>query len=120
MNNYYSERRKRVMEDINIELRLYCSDIPELDDLYEAIDDAVNRHFPDPVKREFECSHCDFNPGAHAWSYLSLARHKFEAHGIPGVAGHNNTRFVFAKVPWKERLKVLFTGILNFKTTIPK
>ena len=108
------------MEDINIELRLYCSDIPELNDLYEAIDDAVNRHFPDPVNNGFKCSRCDFNPGEHAWSSLALATHEFKVHGIPGISGFNDTRFVFAKVPWKERLKVLFTGVLDFKTTINK
>ena len=114
--------KRRLMEEILSEINLYCSDLGKdyQNDFYEAIYDCVNKYFPNPPARDFQCPHCDYCPGSHTWSALVLTRHLFKEHGIPGVARHNNTRFIYAKVSWKERLKILFTGNLEYRHTTPK
>ena len=41
----------------------------------------------------FRCPSCEFDPGAHAWSGLVLARHKWEAHQIPSEGRHNDVLY---------------------------
>ena len=43
----------------------------------------------------FKCPHCNFDPGAHAWSGLALTRHKWEEHQVPGMASFNFKRLYF-------------------------
>ena len=51
----------------------------------------------------FKCPYCSFDPGAHAWSGVALASHKWKAHQIPGRATFNSeTRFYPDKETWDE------------------
>ena len=51
----------------------------------------------------FKCPHCSFDPGAHAWSGMALASHKWEAHQIPSCATFNReTHYYPDKESWDE------------------
>ena len=51
----------------------------------------------------FKCPYCSFDPGAHAWSGVALASHKWKAHQIPGRATFNSeTRYYPDKETWDE------------------
>ena len=51
----------------------------------------------------FKCPYCSFDPGAHAWSGVALASHKWEAHQIPGRATFNSeTHYYPDKETWDE------------------
>ena len=51
----------------------------------------------------FKCPHCSFDPGAHTWSGVALASHKWEAHPIPGRATFNLETFYYPdKESWEE------------------
>ena len=43
----------------------------------------------------FKCPRCSFDPGAHAWSAITLAAHKWKEHQIPSRGGHNGTMRYF-------------------------
>ena len=43
----------------------------------------------------FKCPRCSFDPGAHAWSALVLAKHKWNKHQIPARGGHNGAMQYF-------------------------
>ena len=49
----------------------------------------------------FKCPHCSFDPGAHAWSGVARASHKWEAHQIPSRATFNSeTHYYPDKETW--------------------
>ncbi len=51
----------------------------------------------------FKCPHCSFDPGAHAWSGVARASHKWEAHQIPSRATFNSeTNYYPDKETWDE------------------
>ena len=51
----------------------------------------------------FKCPHCNFDPGAHAWSGVARASHKWEAHQIPSRASFNSkTHYYPDKGTWDE------------------
>ena len=51
----------------------------------------------------FKCPHCNFDPGAHAWSGIARASHKWEAHQIPSTAIFNSkTHYYPDKETWDE------------------
>ena len=51
----------------------------------------------------FKCPHCNFDPGAHAWSGVARASHKWEAHQIPSRASFNSkTHYYPDKETWDE------------------
>ena len=51
----------------------------------------------------FKCPHCNFDPGAHAWSGIARASHKWEAHQIPSTAIFNSkTHYYSDKETWDE------------------
>ena len=51
----------------------------------------------------FKCPHCNFDPGAHAWSGMARARHKWEAHQIPSSATFSSkTHYYPDKGTWDE------------------
>ena len=51
----------------------------------------------------FKCPHCNFDPGAHAWSGIARATHKWEAHQIPSTAIFNSkTHYYPDKETWDE------------------
>ena len=57
----------------------------------------------------FKCPHCSFDPGAHAWSGVARARHKWEAHQIPSRATFNSeTNYYPDKETWENRGSMLY------------
>ena len=49
----------------------------------------------------FKCPHCSYDPGAHAWSGIARASHKWEAHQIPSCATFNReTHYYPDKETW--------------------